>query len=104
MTQSLTSLRMASFRVRIAITFLLNILFSVSVEHISSAASVKLPDGFSVLEEVFVAGVDRVVSEKVTRAFVGVDFDLVPFVFGILLSRLTELFALSDLIGLFKEE
>ena len=85
-----------------ASSFLLNILFSVSVKHISSAASIKLPDGVSVLEDVFVPGVDGVVSENVSRAFVGVDFDRVAFVFGILLRRLTELFALSDLIELFK--
>ena len=74
------------------------------MKHISSAESINLPDGVLVLEEVFVAGVDGVVSEKITRAFVEVDFDLVAFVFGILLSRLTELFGLSDLIGLFKVE
>ena len=100
----MTSLRIASFQVRMASSFLLIILISVSVKLISTTASIKLPDGVLVLEEVFVAGVDGVVSEKVTRAFVGVGFNLVAFVFGILLSRLTELFALSDLIGLFKEE
>ena len=67
--------------------------------------SIKLTDdGVSVLEDVFVAGVDGVVSEKVTRALVGVDFGLVAFVFGILLSRLIKLFALSNLIELFKVE
>ena len=63
-----------------ASSFLLNTLFKISVKHIFSAASIKLPDGVSLLEDVFVAGVDGVVSEKVTHAFVGVDFDLVAFV------------------------
>ena len=104
MTQSCTSLRIASFAVKMAGNFLLNILFSVSVKHISSAALIKLPDVVSVLEDVFVAGVDVVVSEKVTRAFVGVYLDLNAFVFGILLSSFTELFVLNDLIELLKVE
>ena len=57
----------------------------------SSAASTRLPEGIvSVLEEVFVAGVEGVVSEKLTRAFV----EVALFVFdrGILGIELTELF------------
>ena len=57
----------------------------------SSAASSRLPEGVvSVLEEVFVAGIEGVVSEMVTRALVRVAL----FVFdrGILLVELTELF------------
>ena len=82
--QSRTFLRIASFPVKMARSFLLKILLSASVKYSSSAASIKLPDGgVYVLDDVFVAGVDGVVSEKVTPAFVGVD--LLAFVFGILL-------------------
>ena len=59
----------------------------------SSASPIKLPNGVSVLEEVCVPGVEGVASENVTLAFVGVDFDQVALVFGILLICLTELLA-----------
>ena len=82
-TQSRTSFKIASFPVKIASIFLLKTLFRVSVKRKSSAASTTLPDGvFSLFEEVFVAGVKGELSEKVTRAFVGVD--LVVFACGIL--------------------
>ena len=82
--QSRTSIRIASLPVKMARSFMLKILLSVSVKHTSSAASIKLLDGVvSVFDDVFVAGGDGVVSEKVTRAFVGVD--LLVFVFGVLL-------------------
>ena len=71
------------------------------MKHISSAASIRLPDGVvSVFDDVFAAGVDGVLSENVTRAFVGVD--LLAFVFGILLIECTGgLIELIDLTELF---
>ena len=66
-------------------------LFRVSVKRKSSTASTTLPDGVvSVFEEVFVAGVEGELSEKVTRAFVGVG--LLVFARGILAIELIELF------------
>ena len=56
----------------IASSFLLKTLLRASVKRKSSSASSRLPEGVvSVLEEAFVAGVEGVVSEKVTRALVG---------------------------------
>ena len=67
-----------------ASSFLLTTLLIVSMKQRSSAASITLRDGVVfVLDEVFVVFVDSVVSEKVTRAFVGVD--LFIFALGILL-------------------
>ena len=60
-----------------------------------------LPVGVSVFEEVFVPGVDGVVSKNVTLAFVGVDFDHGALTFDILLMLLTELFELISLFCLF---
>ena len=68
----------------------------------SSASPIKLPEGVSVLDDVWVPVVEDVVSENVTLAFVGVDFDRVVLVFGILLIWLTELLAWSVLTELFK--
>ena len=61
-----------------------------------------LPVGVSVLDEVFVPGVDGVVSENVTLAFVGVDFNFVALAFDILLIWFTELSAINNLFCLFK--
>ena len=44
-----------------------------------------LPEGVSVFEVVLVPGVDGVVSENGTLAFVGVDLDRVALAFDILL-------------------
>ena len=69
----------------------------------SSAASIILPEGVvSVLDDVFVAGVEGIVPEKVTRSFVGLD--LFAFVFGILLMELTGLIELIELTELFKDD
>ena len=88
-TQSRTSFKIASFPVSIDRSFfLLKTLLRVTVKRKSPAASSKLPDGIvSVLDEVFVAGVEGVVSEKVTRALLGVAL----FVFdrGVLVIELT---------------
>ena len=90
-TQSRTSFRNASFPVMMASSFLLKILLRVSLKHRSCAASITLPNGVvSVFDEVLVAGVDGVVSEKLTRAFVGVD--LFIFALGFLSVELRELF------------
>ena len=67
--------------------FLLKILLIVSVIHRSSAVSMALVEGIaSVLDELFVDGhvLENELSEKVTRAFVGVDLvDLVPGILNI---------------------
>ena len=63
----------------------------MSVKRISSAVSATLVKGVvAVFDEVFVEGVDEKMSEKVTRAFVGVD--LLVIVRGILEVELTEVF------------
>ena len=91
MKQSLSSLRIAPLPVKMARIFLLKTLFRASVNNISSVSSIMLPVEVSVLEVVLVTGVDGVVSENVTLALVGVDFDGVVLAFDILLIELTEL-------------
>ena len=79
MTQSRTSFILASFPVRIANNY------RVSVNLRSFAISTALVDGFvSVFVDVFVAGVvlKGELTEKLTRAFFGVDFSVL--VLGIL--------------------
>ena len=56
----------------------------VSVNNISSVSTIMLSVGVSVFEVVLVPGVDGVVSEKDTLAFVGVDFDRGALAFDIL--------------------
>ena len=66
----------------------------------SSAASSRLAEGVvSLLGEVFIAGVEGVVFEKVTRALVGVA--LFVLVRGILVIKLTELFRLEIILNEF---
>ena len=70
----------------------------------SSAYSIVLPVGVSVCEVVFVPGVEGVVSENVTLAFVGVDLDRVALAFDIVFMLFTELSDMKELICLFTME
>ena len=85
MTQSLTSVRMASFPVMTASNFLLRMRLIVSVNRRSTVVSMALVEGVvSVLEELFASGVvfEGNLSVKVTRALIGLDlldFPLVIF-------------------------
>ena len=101
MTQSRTSLRIASLPIRMARNVLLKTLLRVSVNNISSVASIMLPVSVSVFEVVFVPGVDGVVSENVTLALVGVDLDRVALALDIVLIELTELSKTENLFWLF---
>ena len=85
---------MASFPVRIYSSFLLKIRLIVSVNRRSSAVSTALVEGvISVLEELFVPGVEfeGELSEKVTRALVGLD--LLDLSLGIFEKELIEWFS-----------
>ena len=101
MTQSRTSLRIASLPVKMARNFLLKTFLRVSVNNISSVSSIMLPVGVSVFEVVFIPGVDGVVSENVTLVFVGVDLDRVALALDIVLIELTELSKIENLFCLF---
>ena len=70
----------------------------------SSASSIVLPVGVSVCEVVFVPGVEGVVSENVTLAFVGVDLDRVALAFDVVFMLFTELSYMKELVCLFTME
>ena len=70
----------------------------------SSASSIALPVGVSVCDVVFVPGVEGVVSENVTLAFVGVDLERVALAFDIVFMLFIELSVTQELVCLFTME